>query len=269
MADFSNVVITERGKSLLAKVEAEKDILMFTTIKTSNTVYTKESLYNLIDINNPKQIRNINSVIYENPNQIKITCNLSNEDVVGVGYNLASYGIYAKSKKYTEEILLAAASVDSIDKTDWISPSGSLNAITINLNTILVISNIEIEKVVISDGGVSVETFNEHINAKGVNAVHGATNEPEAGAIISRAQDGSAEIEYPTRPTNKSIINKGIMDTEIGQTKSELNANITNIKNKLENDIANVKMKQGVIVNYYDNTATYEQGEVVAIKYTE
>lgn len=244
MADFSNVVITERGKSLLARVEAEKDILMFTVIKTSDAVYTKENLYNLTDITNSKQVRNVNSVIYEQPNQIKITCNLSNEDVIDTGYNLASYGVYAKSKKHTEEILLAAASVDNINKADWVSPNSSLNAITINLSTVLIISGIEIEKVIIAEG-VTIDTFTEHVNAKGVNAVHGATSDAEANQIITRDANAQAKVLYDEASAeDDTIVNKKAMDTI-------------------------VKKKQGVIVNYYDDATTYEEGEVVAIEYVE
>lgn len=250
MADFSNVVITEQGKSLLAKIEAEKDILTFTTIKTSDITYKKENLYTLIDIDNPKQIRNVNSVIYENPNQIKITCRLSNEDVIDTGYSLACYGIYAKSKKYTKEILFAAASVNDINNADWISPAGSLNAITINLNTILIISNVEVSQVVVSGDGVSTETFNEHVNSKGINAVHGATDEAEAGAIVSRGVDGSAQIEYPTKPTDKTIVNKKALDTALS------NLNI------------DAGVPQEAVINYYMPNAVYKIGDVVAIETT-
>lgn len=243
MADFSNVVITEQGKSLLAKVEAEKDILTFTTIKTSDITYKKENLYTLIDIDNPKQIRNVNSVIYENPNQIKITCRLSNEDVIDTGYSLACYGIYAKSKKYTKEILFAAASVNDINNADWISPAGSLNAITINLNTILIISNVEVSQVVVSDDGVSTETFNEHVQSKGDSGVHGATSEAEPNMLIARDGNGAAHIIYPLNAQNTNIVNKLALDEAI----------------------KNAEVPRGTLINYFTKGVQYKVNEYVAI----
>ena len=243
MADFSSVVITEQGKSLLAKVEAEKDILTFTIIKTSDITYKKENLYKLEDIENSKQIRNITSVIYENPNQVKISCRLSNEDVIDTGYNLACYGIYAKSKKYTNEILFAAASVDDINNADWISPAGSLNAITINLNTILIISNVEVSQVVISDDGVSTETFNEHVMSKGDASVHGATSQAEPNMIIARDGNGVAHVLYPLSPNNTTIVNKEALD----------------------NAIKNAEVPRGTLINYYTKGVQYKVNEYIAI----
>lgn len=249
MANFSNVIITEEGKKLLAKVEAEKDILSFTQIKTSNVVYKKENLYSLVDIDNPKQIKPINTVTYEAPNKIKVEARLTNGGL-DEGYNLACYGVYGKSKKYTKEILIAAACVEDINEADWISPSGSLNIITINLNTYLLVSNIEIESVNVSDDGVSTETFNNHVNMKGESSVHGATYQAEPGMIIARDGNGAAEIEYPTKPTEKSIVNKKALDTALS------NLNI------------DAGVPQEAVINYYMPNAIYKVGDVVAIETT-
>lgn len=243
MADFSNVVITEKGKSLIAKLQGNQDTLIFTTIKTSSKVYSKEDLYNLSNIDFIKQQRAINKVNYESPNMIKIVCKLDNKDITESGYNLCSYGIYAKSKKNPEEILFAAVSTNDISKADWISPSSALNAITINLNTVLIVSNVEVAEVTISDEGVTSETFNEHTNSKGINAVHGATDEAEAGAIVSRGVDGSAEIEYPTKPTDKTIVNKSALDLAI----------------------KNAEVPRGTLINYFTKGVTYKVNEYVAI----
>lgn len=250
MADFSNVVITEKGKNLIAKLQGNQDTLIFTTIKTSSKVYSKEDLYNLSNIEFIKQQRAVNKVNYESPNMIKIVCKLDNKDVTENGYNLCSYGIYAKSKKNPEEILFAAVSTNDISKADWISPSSALNAITINLNIVLIVSNVEVAEVIISDEGVTAETFNEHTNSKGINAVHGATEQAEAGAIISRGVDGSAEIEYPTKPTEKSIVNKKALDTALSNLNIE------------------VGVPQEAVINYYTPNAIYKVGDVVAIETT-
>ena len=250
MADFSNVVITEKGKSLIAKLQGNQDTLIFTTIKTSSKVYSKEDLYNLSNIEFIKQQRAINKVNYESPNMIKIVCKLDNKDITESGYNLCSYGIYAKSEKNLEEILFAAVSTNDISKADWISPSSALNAITINLNTVLIVSNVEVAEVTISDEGVIAETFNEHVNSKGINAVHGATDEAEAGAIVSRGVDGSAQIEYPTKPTDKTIVNKKALDTALS------NLNI------------DAGVPQEAVINYYMPNAIYKIGDVVAIETT-
>lgn len=247
MADFSNVVITAQGKSLLAKVQAEKDILSFTIIKTSDVPYSKQGLYDLTDIENPKQIKDINIVLYKTPNNINIESTLTNEGLIE-GYNLACYGIYAKSKKYTKEILFAAASVDNINKADWVSPSGSLNALTINLNTTLIISDVEVSEVIVSNEGVSNATFNNHVNMKGDNSVHGATPLPEGGQIIARKEDGSAEINYPENPNATSIINKSALDEAL--------ANIS---------VGADGVPQEQIINSFKLYKEYKKGDIIAI----
>ena len=247
MADFSNVVITAQGKSLLAKVQAEKDILGFTVIKTSDVPYSKQGLYDLTDIENPKQIKDINIVLYKTPNNINIESTLTNEGLIE-GYNLACYGIYAKSKKYTKEILFAAASVDNINKADWVSPSGSLNALTINLNTTLIISDVEVSEIIVSNEGVSNATFNNHVNMKGDNSVHGATPLPEGGQIIARKEDGSAEINYPENPNATSIINKSALDEAL--------ANIS---------VGADGVPQEQIINSFKLYKEYKKGDIIAI----
>lgn len=243
MADFSNVVITEKGKSLIAKLQGNQDTLIFTTIKTSSKVYSKEDLYNLSDIEIIKQQRAINSVNYESPNMIKIVCKLDNKDVTENGYNLCSYGIYAKSKKNPEEILFAAVSTNDVSKADWVSTSSALNAITINLNTVLIVSNVEVAEVTISDNGVSTETFNEHINMKGESSVHGATYQAEPGMIIARDGNGAAHIIYPSNASNTNIVNKRALDEAI----------------------KNAEVPRGTLINYFTKGVQYKVNEYVAI----
>lgn len=243
MSNFTSAVITEAGKSLIAKLQAEKGILIFTKIKTSDIKYTKAELYNLDDIQNVKQTRTINSVIYQSPNRIEIDLSLTNEDIIEEGYNLVTYGIFGKSDIHPTEILIAAVSSNDISKADWISPTGSLNAITINLKTLLIVSDVEVSEIIITKEGVTVDTFNEHVTSGGENSVHGSTPEPTAGAIVARREDGSAEIIYPVNPTNDSIVNKSAL-TEA---------------------VKSIEVPRSTIINYYTKDVEYKENDYVCI----
>lgn len=247
MANFTNISITEQGKSLIAQAQAEQKAMNFTNLKTSATVFKKSEMTTLTDISNPKQIIPISQVQFESPNRVTITCLLTNK-TLNEGYKLASYGVFGKIEGTENETLIAVTSVASIDQTDYIGASDSMSGLQVNLITVLLVSDLDVINTVIVNEGVSSEVFNRHVNSQGKDAVHGATSLPKGGQIVSRKEDGSAEINYPENPNGTSIINKNALDEAL--------ANIS---------VGADGVPQEQIINSFKLYKEYKKGDIIAI----
>lgn len=245
MANFNNIVVTDKGRELLAKIEANSDKLVFTKIQTSDIKYNKEQLKKLTALISIKQERSVQKIEYKAPDMVRVVAEIDNLGLVE-GYNVESYGILAKGNNLPEVLFAAASNVG--DKADWMSPNGSLNQMRIRLSSILIIGSAELEAItVITDGAVSEETFYSHTEEGGESGVHNSTSEAEISTIISRDAYGSAKIKYPVTPTDDTIVNKSALDSAIKETVST----------------AGVPQEQ--IINSFKLYKEYKKGDIIAI----
>lgn len=94
MAEFSKLVITNKGQALLAKMIAGSGNIDFTKICTSSTVYTLEQLEALTSLSNVKQTSLISKVTRTNEVAIKVEAAFTNTDLT-TGYYMRTLGLYA------------------------------------------------------------------------------------------------------------------------------------------------------------------------------
>ncbi len=94
MAEFSALVITEKGQSLLAKIIAGSTGIEFTKIASSNKAYEPDQLVGLTELEDVRQTSLIsNKEIVDNAS-IKVEAAFSNEELT-TGYYMRSLGLYA------------------------------------------------------------------------------------------------------------------------------------------------------------------------------
>lgn len=94
MAEFSKLVITNKGQALIAKMIAGKGNIDFTKICTSSTQYTENQLVGLTSLSNVKQTSLISKVTRTNEVAIKVEAAFTNTDLTA-GYYMRTIGLYA------------------------------------------------------------------------------------------------------------------------------------------------------------------------------
>ena len=94
MAEFSKLVITNKGQALLAKMIAGSGNIEFTKISASSTAYTDAQLQGLTSLSNVKQTSLISKVTRTNEVAIKVEAAFTNTELTA-GYYMKALGLYA------------------------------------------------------------------------------------------------------------------------------------------------------------------------------
>lgn len=253
MSNFSSLVITNAGKELVAKLQANKDRVTFTSVKTSNQKWDVAKLSevdNFIGI----QSRSIETIEYSDPHRVKILTNFNNIDVIA-GYNVNSIGIFAKLDK-TTEILYAVATVqDGVG--DWMSANGSQNQVSMRFTAVLTVSDLEVESVAIIEVGYVLEAdFLVHTSATAIDNVHGANIGSVENSIMARDERGMSKVKYDDQhSTDESVINRAKHKTDINTLRTELTTGYTEADKTLKTEIDNASGQLGQRVTNLENTA--------------
>ncbi len=95
MAEFKQLVITEKGHELMAKLMSGSTTAQFTEIKTSSKTYSQSALSNLTTLAEIKQTTNVSKVIRTNGVAVQIEGAVSNAELTE-GYFIQTIGLYAK-----------------------------------------------------------------------------------------------------------------------------------------------------------------------------
>lgn len=94
MAEFSKLVITNKGQALLAKMIAGEGSVEFTKVSASSTAYTDAQLERLISLSNVKQTSLISKITRTNGVAIKVEAAFTNTELTA-GYYMKALGLYA------------------------------------------------------------------------------------------------------------------------------------------------------------------------------
>lgn len=94
MAEFKQLIITDRGQALMAKMLAGAGNVQFTKISVSDTTYTDGQLPGLTALSSIKQTTLISKVIRTNNVAVQVEGAVTNSDLVS-GYYMRTIGLYA------------------------------------------------------------------------------------------------------------------------------------------------------------------------------
>ena len=94
MAEFSKLVITNKGQALLAKMIAGSGNIEFTKVSASSTAYTDAQLEGLTSLSDVKQTSLISKVTRTNEVAIKVEAAFTNTELTA-GYYMKALGLYA------------------------------------------------------------------------------------------------------------------------------------------------------------------------------
>lgn len=255
MADFKGLVYTNKGAELIAKTIGDKETITITKMVTTDLMYNESQIKVLEEINEQKQtIPQLSVKKVEGTNKVQVFAAFRNTKL-DEGYYLRAYGIYAKTDN-TNEILFAVASVDDKNKGDWINASSGLNIVDISITSVMVLSNVKLQELLITaDGGVTIEQFEKHTLMRGGDNVHGATVEPSENSLITRTEEGYAKANYPD-----------------DETDIDENTIITKKKLKLVEQVLADEVNKGLnpnnILRWANNTSelsNYSEGQTIGI----
>ena len=107
MAEFTKLIITNKGKELLSKIVSSTNKIEFTKVSTSDEAYKEEDIAELVDLQDIKQTSRISSVVLETGGKVKIEAAFENREL-SEGYIVKAIGVYAKAGN-DDEILYAVA----------------------------------------------------------------------------------------------------------------------------------------------------------------
>lgn len=94
MAEFSKLVITNKGQALLAKMIVGEGSVEFTKVSASSTAYTDAQLEGLTSLSNVKQTSLISKITRTNGVAIKVEAAFTNTELTA-GYYMKALGLYA------------------------------------------------------------------------------------------------------------------------------------------------------------------------------
>ncbi len=94
MAEFKQLIITDRGQALMAKMLAGAGNVQFTKISVSDTTYTDEQLPGLTSLSSIKQSTLVSKVIRTNDVAVQVEGAVTNSDLSS-GYYMRTIGLYA------------------------------------------------------------------------------------------------------------------------------------------------------------------------------
>ena len=221
MAEFTKLIITNKGKELLSESAISINKIKFTRVSTSDRAYMEDEIANLTDLDSIKQTNNISSIAVQANGKIKIEAAFENREL-SEGYFIKAIGIYAKSGS-SAEVLYAVA----IEKTGRYSIPAYNNA-TVNavyLKLFLLVENFENVKLEVSPGAFitigEIDKIRDELRAEN-NAVKEEMNRQleEFGDKIDGFDKNDVDIS-PDGDTitvingDKKIITNFVSDTKI------------------------------------------------------
>ena len=110
MAEFSKLVITNKGQALIAKMMAEEGNIKFTKVVASSTEYTESQLEGLSELSNVKQTSLISKVTRTNEVAVKVKVAFTNTDLTE-GYYMRALGLYAVDPDVGEILYAVTAEI--------------------------------------------------------------------------------------------------------------------------------------------------------------
>lgn len=95
MANFSKLIVTNKGKELIAKALANTAVITFTKVSSSGTVYDEDELEALVGLEDIHQTSLISGISLTNNTSVEIQASFTNTELTE-GYYLRALGLYAE-----------------------------------------------------------------------------------------------------------------------------------------------------------------------------
>lgn len=177
MADYRQSVLCKNGREILQRAIAGEVIIKFTSIKTSDTVFTEGELPNLESIGTIKQVGTLSKMEQAGQEGVVLYTSFSNAELTE-GYYVRNFGIYVEDPDNEDNELLYSVvnANESKVPASHIPAFNGVGTSGIDFSSIVTVSSFESVTCVIDpNAGCTVAMFNEHTESRinTENGVHG------------------------------------------------------------------------------------------------
>lgn len=167
MGVFNPSVLTEQGKSLIAKSVAGICDITFTKIAISDTPITEE-LSLLTDIGAIKQSEKVASVVMQSENRVKASASFNNAGLTA-GYYIRNIGLYAMDPTEGEILYSVSVAEESTATADWMPPFSGIGVSSLMVDILTAVSNTSSVNVMVDPTAnatvAQILEVNEHLTA--------------------------------------------------------------------------------------------------------
>lgn len=138
MARFKKAVITEKGLSLVTKVQMGSTTLTFTKIATGAGSYADEDVGTRTELKDKKQEFSLSSISVVDNDTVKLRAVISNAGLAA-GYYIREIGLFAQDPDEGE--ILYSLAVAYEEQWDYLPAESEVSPATINLDTFSSVAN--------------------------------------------------------------------------------------------------------------------------------
>lgn len=210
MAEFSKLVITDKGQALLAKVVAGTGNVEFTKVCSSDTVYPVGELEALTELENVVQTSLISKIERTNGVAVKIEAAFSNTELTA-GYYMRTLGLYATDPD-DGEILYAVTAETS--GNCYMPPYNGVTVSGAFITLITTIGNSENVELEVNPAAVAtigdlksirqdIAALQEAVNQGGVSSATIVI--PSSAAVWNTSEDG-VYVDVPVEGVTAAMI---------------------------------------------------------------
>lgn len=161
MAEFSKLVITEKGQALLAKMIAGVGNINFTHVSSSNVEYTVEQLEELTSLSEIKQTSLISEKVRASDVTVKIEAAFNNFELT-LGYYMRTLGLYAVDPDEGE--ILYGVTVETSGNC-YVPPYNGITVSGTYIQLVITVGNAENVSLEVNPGAVAtVKQVNDLAN---------------------------------------------------------------------------------------------------------
>lgn len=197
MADYRQSVLCKNGRKILQRAFAGEVMIKFTSIKTSDTVFTEEELPNLEGIGTIKQAGTLSKMEQAGQEGVVLYTSFSNADL-SEGYYVRNFGIYVENPDNSEQELLYSIvnANESKVPASHIPAFNGVGTSGIDFSTIVTVSSYDSVSCVIDpNAGCTVAMFEDHTGS-GINSENGVHGLRYYNDELSyKTEDGWVSIE--------------------------------------------------------------------------
>lgn len=215
MAEFSKLVTTEKGKTLLAKMLATEGIISFLKISTSSENYSIDELESLDDLSEIRQTGRISKVTRTNEVAVQVETTFDNAEL-REGYYIRSLGLYASDPDEGE--ILYAVTTETTGNC-YMPPYNGVTASGIFVKFITTVGNAENVSLEVNAAGVATIGHIQELQKQIDEIIKG--NEKLQYPIFKDYSSDVSEIPEPEEAIKK-IVSGGSLQDILQNTKAAL-----------------------------------------------
>lgn len=244
---MKELVITNKGKELIAKLIEGSDSIKFTRIKTSTYIYDHDDIEDLLDIENIKQESLISSVEKIDNSAVEVLAMINNAGLEE-GYYIQTLGLYVEDSNENE--ILYGVSISS-EYPDYMPAYSGKTMSSISYRLITKVDNTEQVNIEINPSATpTITQFNEikniTIETKNLFDEHSLQNVLNENGVHGLKYDKSTQtLKYKDNDNWEDVLVAQVGNDELNLHKEKNISDVDGVHGfKFDEDTQTIKYKK-------------------------